>query len=169
MAGQYIAKQKTFPPAPKEATLRDEEARIFNRFGSDGKESSFALRRELQKTMDSQVSVFRTGSDLEAALSKIKELKQRVSDIRVRDRGHVYNTDLLSGLEAANLLDLAEVIVAGALARTESRGAHSRRDFTKRDDVNWLKHTLAYYTPTGPRLDYSPVTITMWQPVERKY
>jgi len=119
--------------------------------------------------MDSQVGVFRTGSDLEAALNKIRELKQRLPDIRVRDRGHIYNTDLLSGLEVDNLLDLAEVIVAGGLARTESRGAHSRRDFPKRDDVNWLKHTLAYYTPTGPRLDYIPVTITMWQPVERKY
>ena len=78
-------------------------------------------------------------------------------------------TDLLSALEVDNLLDLAEVIVTGALARTESRGAHSRRDYPQRDDTNWLKHTLAYYTPTGPRIDYIPVTITMWQPVERKY
>ena len=119
--------------------------------------------------MDSQVGVFRTGSDLEAALNKIKELKQRLPATRVRDRGRVYNTDLLSALEVDNLLDLAEVIVAGGLARTESRGAHSRRDFPKRDDVNWLKHTLVYYTPTGPRLDYIPVAVTMWQPVERKY
>ena len=119
--------------------------------------------------MDSQVGVFRTGLDLEAALNKIKELKQRLPDIRVKDRGRVYNTDLLSAFEVDNLLDLAEVIVAGALARTESRGAHFRRDFPKRDDANWLKHTLAYYTPTGLQLDYIPVVITMWQPVERKY
>jgi succinate dehydrogenase / fumarate reductase flavoprotein subunit len=119
--------------------------------------------------MDSQVSVYRTASELEAALNKIKELKQRLPDIQVKDRGRVYNTDLLSALQLDNLLDLAEIVVAGALARTESRGAHSRRDFTQRDDDNWLKHTLAYYTPTGPRLDYIPVTITMWQPVERRY
>jgi len=168
-AAKYVSRQKAFPPAPKEATLKDEEARVFTRFSPSGKESAYVLRKELQKTMDSQVGVFRTGSELEAALNKIKELKQRVPDIRVRDRGRVYNTDLLSALEAANLLDLAEVIVAGAIARTESRGAHSRRDFPQRDDVNWLKHTLAYYTPTGPRLDYTPVAITMWQPVERKY
>ena len=119
--------------------------------------------------MDSQVAVFRTGSDLEVALNKVKELKQRLPDIQVRDRGRIYNTDLLSALEAENLIDLAEIIVTGALARTESRGAHSRRDYPQRDDTNWLKHTLARYTPAGPRLDYIPVTITMWQPVERKY
>jgi len=168
-AAKYASSQKTLPPLPKEATLKDAEAQLFSRFSSDGKENAYALRKELQKTMDSQVGVFRTGWELETALNKIKELKQRVPDIRVTDRGRIYNTDLLSALEADNLLDLAEVIVAGALARTESRGAHSRRDFPKRDDINWLKHTLAYYTPTGPRLDYIPVAITMWQPVERKY
>ena len=168
-ATKYVSKQKTLPPAPKEAVLKDAEARVFSRFSSDGKESAYALRKELQKTMDTNVAVYRTGSDLETALNKIKELKQRLLDIQVNDHGRIYNTDLLSALETDNLLDLAEVIAAGALARTESRGAHSRRDFPKRDDVNWLKHTLAYYTPTGPRLDYIPVNITMWQPVERKY
>ena len=165
----YIAKQKAFHTPPDEATLKDDEALVFSRFKSDGKESSYALRRELQKTMDTQVGVYRTGSDLEAALKKIKELKQRLTNIQVKDRGRVYNTDLLGALETDNLLDLAEIVVAGAIARTESRGAHSRRDFPQRDDHNWLKHTLAYYTPTGPRLDYIPVTITMWEPVERKY
>ena len=168
-AAKYVTKQKAFPPSPEEATLKDEEARVFSRFKPDGKESSYALRKELQKIMDSQVGVYRTGADLEAALKKIKELKQRLPDIQVKDRGQVYNTDLLSALESDNLFDLAEIVVAGALARTESRGAHSRRDFPQRDDENWLKHTLAYYTPTGPRLDYIPVNITMWKPVERKY
>ena len=168
-AADHALKQKAFAPLPKETALQDEEARIFNRFSSEAKESAYTLRRELQKTMDTQVGVFRTGSELEAALNKVKELKLRAHDIQVRDRGRVYNTDLLSALEAENLLDLAEVIVTGALARTESRGSHSRRDFPQRDDTNWLKHTLAHYTPTGPRIDYIPVTITMWQPVERKY
>ena len=125
-------------------------------------------RYKLREIMDSQVAVFRTGPALEAALNKIMELKQRSPDMRVRDRGHIYNTDLTSALEVENLLELTEVLVSGALARTESRGAHSRRDFTTRDDVNWLKHTLAYWTPTGPRLDYIPVTITMWKPPEKK-
>ena len=166
---RYASRQKTFLPLPEEATLKDAEAQLFNRFRSDARESAYSLRGELQKIMDSEVAVYRTGSGLEAALNKIKELKQRVPDIQVKDRGRIYNTDLLSALEVDNLLDLAEVVVVGALARTESRGAHSRRDFPQRDDVNWLKHTLAHYTPTGLRIEYIPVTITAWQPVERKY
>ena len=119
--------------------------------------------------MDSEVGVFRTGSGLEKALKTIKDLKKLVPDLRVKDTGRIYNTDLMSALETDNLLDLAEIIVTGALRRQESRGAHSRRDFPQRDDSNWLKHTLAYYTPEGPRIDYIPVVINMWQPVERKY
>jgi succinate dehydrogenase / fumarate reductase flavoprotein subunit len=72
-------------------------------------------------------------------------------------------------LELENLLDLAEVLVAGALTRQESRGGHARRDFTTRDDDKWLKHTMAYWTPDGPRLDYGKVNISIWKPVERKY
>lgn len=169
LAAAYVKKQKAFAPAPDEAKLKDEEASVFNRFSATGKESSYVIRTELQKMMDEKVGVFRTGPELEAALKKLKEYKQRLKDVRVTDRGRIYNTDLLYALEADTLLELSEIVVAGALARTESRGAHARRDFKQRDDVNWLKHTLAYYTPTGPKLDYIPVTITMWQPVERKY
>ena len=168
-ATEHASKQKTFPTLSEETTLKEEEAKVFGKFRPDAKESAYALRRELQRVMDSEVGVYRTGPGLEAARSKIKELKQRVPDVQVRDRGRIYNTDLLSALEIDNLLDLAEIVILGALARTESRGAHARRDFPKRDDVNWLKHTLACYTPTGPRMEYIPVNITAWQPVERKY
>jgi succinate dehydrogenase / fumarate reductase flavoprotein subunit len=119
--------------------------------------------------MDKNVGVFRTAEGLNTALARIQELKQCLSHMKVVDQSRIYNTDLLAALEVENLVDLAEVIVAGASARTESRGAHSRRDFPQRDDINWLKHTLAYYTPTGPRLEYIPVKVTLWQPVERKY
>jgi len=166
-AAKYASKQKGIPPPPQK--MKDEEARVFKRFSSKGKESAYTLRKELQNTMDNQVGVFRTGPDLKTALDKIRELKQRLPGIKVEDRGHIYNTDLLSCLEVDNLLDLAEIIVTGALARNESRGAHSRRDFPKRDDIHWLKHTLAHYTPKGPSLDYIPVNVTMWRPVERKY
>ncbi len=168
-AAKYASKLRAMPSLPKETKIKDEEARIFNRFSSKGKESAYVLRRELQKTMDSNVGVFRTGDGLKTALDKIQEIKGRLPQMKVVDRGHIYNTDLLSCLEVDNLLDLAEIIVTGALARQESRGAHSRRDFPTRNDADWLKHTLAHYTPKGPRLDYIPVDISMWKPVERKY
>ncbi len=166
---EYASKQGAFPDVPAETEIKDEENRIFGRFSADAKESAYEMRHELQKIMDSEVGVFRTGQGLEKALKKVKELEQKVPAIQVRDQGRIYNTDLLSALEIDNLLDLAEVVVVGALARTESRGAHSRRDFPQRDDENWLKHTLAHYTAEGPKLEYIPVAITMWRPVERKY
>jgi succinate dehydrogenase / fumarate reductase flavoprotein subunit len=156
-------------PEISSVRLKEEEALVFNLLNGNGKENTYSIRRDLQRLMDRDVAVFRTGKGLENALNGIKELKERVRHAGVRDKGRVYNTDLLSALELRNLLDLAEVIVTGGLRRTESRGAHARKDFEKRDDENWLKHTLAYWSPDGPRLEYIPVKITMWKPVERKY
>ncbi|OGO02945.1 MAG: fumarate reductase (quinol) flavoprotein subunit, partial [Chloroflexi bacterium RBG_13_52_14] len=168
-AARYAMAQKTLPPVP-EKKVKDEENRIFKQIGrGDGSESIYVIRNELQQMMDKNVGVFRTGPQMEEALKKIKELKKRVPKVKVQDNGRVYNTNLVNIIETMNLLDLAETIVVGGIARTESRGAHSRRDFTNRDDANWGKHTLAHYTTDGPKLDYSPVTMTMWKPVERKY
>ncbi|MCK5654343.1 MAG: FAD-binding protein, partial [Dehalococcoidia bacterium] len=168
-AARYAMGQKSLPPAPQQR-VQEEEKRLFERIGhGDGSEDVFAIRTELQRMMDHNAAVYRDGPELEEALKKVRELKGRIEHVKVEDESRIYNTNLLAVLEAINLIDLAEVIVAGGLARTESRGAHSRRDFTERDDVNWGKHTLARYTPEGPRLDYIPVNITMWQPVERKY
>jgi succinate dehydrogenase / fumarate reductase flavoprotein subunit len=136
---------------------------------SSGKENLYGLRRELRQAMDIHVGVFRTGEELQKALSKIRNLKQRYQNIHVGDKGRIYNTDLIAALELGNLLDLAEVAVTSALARQEFRGAHARRDFARRDDENWLKHTLAHFTPDGPKLSYKRVRITAWKPVERKY
>jgi succinate dehydrogenase / fumarate reductase flavoprotein subunit len=168
-AAKFALKQKALASVSEER-VRQEEALIFDRYRhQSGEEDVYAIRAELQSAMDHGVGVFRTGPEMEKALKKIGELRERMKKVRVKDESRIYNTNLLNILEVDNLLDLAEVIVAGGIARTESRGAHSRRDFTKRDDVNWSKHTLAYYTPEGPRLDYIPATITMWEPVERKY
>jgi len=168
-AARYAMGQKSLPPAPQRR-VQEEEKRLFERIGrGDGSEDVYIIRTELQRTLDHNVAVYRNGPDMEEALKKVRELKGRIEHVKVVDESRIYNTNLLAVLEAINLIDLAEVIVAGGLARTESRGAHSRRDFPERDDVNWGKHTLAYYTPEGPRLDYIPVNITMWQPVERKY
>jgi len=127
------------------------------------------LRRELRAVMDKHVGVYRTGEGLAAALATVRELRERSRHAPVDDKGRTYNSNLFHALELENLLDLAEVTVAGALARQESRGAHARRDFTTRDDVNWLRHTLAWWRETEPRFDHKPVTINTWKPVERKY
>ena len=119
--------------------------------------------------MDVNAGVFRTGPELSQGLEKIQSLRKRYANISIDDKSAVYNTNLYHALEIANLLDLAEIMVTGALTRTESRGGHARRDYPTRDDANWLKHTLAFCTEQGPKLDYKPVTITTWKPEERKY
>jgi succinate dehydrogenase / fumarate reductase flavoprotein subunit len=168
-AAKYAMAQKSLPPAPQKK-VQDEEKRVFEQIGhGDGSEDVYVIRNELQKMMDNNVGVYRTGPQMEEALKKIKELKQRIKRVKVKDNSRIYNTNLINVIETTNLIELAETIVVGGLARTESRGAHSRRDFPNRDDVKWGKHTLARYTPDGPKLDYSPVTMTMWKPVERKY
>lgn len=168
-AAKYAMAQKTLATVP-EKKVKDEEDRVFKQIGhGDGSEDVYIIRNELQQMMDKNVGVYRTGSLMEEALKKIRELKKRIQKVKVQDNGRVYNTNLVNIIETINLLDLAETIVVGGIARKESRGAHSRRDFPNRDDANWGKHTLAHYTPEGPKLDYSPVTMTMWKPVERKY
>ncbi len=119
--------------------------------------------------MNEKVWIYREGEQLEGALKELRRLKERFKNIRVEDKGMTFNTGLVGALQLDFTLDLAEVTIASALARTESRGAHSRHDYPKRDDENWLKHTLAYYTPEGPRLEYLPVTITKWPPAKRAY
>jgi succinate dehydrogenase / fumarate reductase flavoprotein subunit len=106
---------------------------------------------------------------LSRGLDSIRQLRKRYTGIRIDDKSPVYNTNLYHALEIENLLDLAQIMVTGALERTESRGGHARRDYPERDDEKWLRHTLAFFSEDGPRLDYKPVTITNWLPVERKY
>ena len=119
--------------------------------------------------MQAHCGVFRTSELLAQGVDRIMALAERAKDVHVADKSKVYNSNLLHVLETENLLELAEVLLMSAHVRQESRGGHSRRDFTTRDDVNWLKHTLVHYTGSTPKLDYKPVTITMWKPVERKY
>jgi succinate dehydrogenase / fumarate reductase flavoprotein subunit len=153
-------------PAEKARGAEDHVKQVLARRGG---ENLYELRRVLRATMDSCVGVFRNAGDLEKALQQIREIRARSQQAPVADQSRVYNSNLIHALELENLVDLAEVTVAGALARRESRGAHARRDFATRDDANWLKHTLAFHTGTGPRLEYKSVTLDMWKPVERKY
>ncbi len=155
-------------PLP-EGAVADEERRLSRLLREEGRESPYEMRASLQETMDRHVGVFRTAEGLAEAQQRIKELQERARRLRVTDRSRVYNTDLVTCLELQNLLEVAEVVVAGALARTESRGAQARRDFPRRDDARWLVHTMAVRTADGPRLSTWPVSITRWQPVERTY
>ena len=153
---------------PKDQVLREEKRLFDETLNGSGDVSPYEVRRRLQETMDRDAYVFRTGEDLRRALKEIRTLKDQAYR-NVGDKEREYNTNFLHVLELDSLLSAAEVVVSGALAREESRGAHARLDFPKRDDAKWLKHTLAYRTADGPRLEYIPVTITKHQPVERKY
>ncbi|MDQ0685853.1 succinate dehydrogenase / fumarate reductase flavoprotein subunit [Streptomyces sp. B4I13] len=141
---------------------------------STGTERVAVLRRELQETMDANVMVFRTEQTIKTAVEKIAELRERYKNVSIQDKGKRFNTDLLEAVELGNLLDLAEVMAVSALARKESRGGHYREDYPNRDDVNFMRHTMAYRevgddgTETV-RLDYKPVVQTRYQPMERKY
>jgi succinate dehydrogenase / fumarate reductase flavoprotein subunit len=152
-------------PAEVEETTR-ELHRLWDR--KEG-ESPAVLRNALQTLMDRDVGIFRSPGPLNEALLQVRRLKERYEHCHVADPSTVYNINLTDALELGHLLDLAEGVVRAALDRTESRGAHVRLDFPKRDDVHWLKHTLARWTPQGPELSYLPVTITEYTPKERSY
>jgi succinate dehydrogenase / fumarate reductase, flavoprotein subunit len=156
-------------PVLHESDLESETARLRTMSDRTDGEEPQRLRLEMQETMDRLVGIYRQPAEMSQALTRIRDLKRRFSNVRVIDQSKVYNLNLTDALETGHMLDLAEVITVGAIARTESRGAHSRIDFPKRDDRNWMKHTLAARTPTGPQLSYAPVAYTRWDPKERVY
>ncbi|MEM3857458.1 MAG: FAD-binding protein, partial [Thermoprotei archaeon] len=159
------------PRPDGEVLKRVEEAEesLVNLMDSEGSEDPYALRRELWSTMDTYVYVYRTSNELSLAQSKVSSLKARFKKVKLSDKGRVFNTNLRDILELSNMLDLAEVIVTCASLRKESRGAHAMVEYPQRNDAEWLKHSIAYYTGEKPRVSYLPVKITRWQPMERKY
>jgi len=165
---RYIQGGGEKAPLPKDALERG-RAKIEGFLTRKGDESPAAIRDELQQTMMVNCGVFREEKLLKKQLEIIKSLEERFQKVPVGYKGNCFNTDLTDVIELGNMLDFAETIVVGGLARTESRGAHSRKDYPKRDDVNWLKHTLAWKTDSGIRLDYKPVVITRYKPEERKF
>jgi len=132
-------------------------------------ESPSALKAELATLMMDNVGVFRTARMMATAVAGVAAIKERYTRVRVRDTGRIFNTDLLEARELGYLIDGAEAMASSAIARTESRGAHSRDDYPERDDVNFLAHTLAYRGEAGPSLRYKPVTITRFEPKPRTY
>ena len=138
-------------------------------FGRKKEESSFLIRDEMKALMTSQVGIFRKESALLAAKEKIRELKKRFLKIGVKQIDLAFNNEFIQYWELEGMLLVAEAIVEGALARKESRGSHFRVDYPNRDDEHWLRHTLAFKTTEGVKLDYKEVTITSYPPKERTY
>ena len=149
------------------------EAQVALVLSEHGHERVADIRIALQATMDANASVYRTEDTLKQALHDVQALKERYARITVQDKGKRFNTDLLEAVELGFLLELAEVLVVGALARKESRGGHAREDYPTRDDTNFMRHSMYYKQgealSADIRLDYKPVTFTRYQPMERKY
>jgi succinate dehydrogenase / fumarate reductase flavoprotein subunit len=158
-----------FAALPEEAD-KDDKARSAELFASkDFKESYHHIKDTLRENMMAKAGVFRNEKDLTEMRQIIHELRARYKNVGLRDKSKNFNTELMEVLELGHLLEFSEIIVEGALARKECRGAHWRTDFEKRDDANWMKHTFAFSTDKGIELKYKPVTVTKYQPMERKY
>jgi succinate dehydrogenase / fumarate reductase flavoprotein subunit len=139
-------------------------------YAGDGSEDLSVIREELKEIMTYKVGVYRCAEDMQQASAEIKDLRDRFSKVQVKDPGTNFNLNLIDALELSNMLEYSELIVSGGLAREESRGAHFRTDFPTRDDENWMHHTMAFRTDDGGHeLKYKPVTVTRFQPEERKY
>ena len=169
-AADYV---KDKPKQPRKEALdrafKREQEMLDQMQKSDGTENPYTINAELSKLMPLKAGLFRDEKLMSSGLQEIKALKERFKKIRPVSPGSSFNFDKIWVLEIKGNLDVAEALMAGGLARKESRGGHYRTDFDKRNDKNFLKHTLASFTPEGPRLSYSHVQITKYQPVERKY
>ena len=165
---RFLAENREFPDLPRDAAVEaiEEVERLLS---ADGPERPFSIRAEMQAEMMAKCGIFRNANDLSTLLGELRDLQERYRKIKLDDRSKTFNFDLIEALELGHMLDFTEIIVAGALNREESRGAHSRVDFPKRNDGKWLKHTLAWKKDGKIDFNYKPVVITRFQPKERKY
>jgi succinate dehydrogenase / fumarate reductase flavoprotein subunit len=178
-AGRYsveYANGAEFVPLPEDPSKEVREL-VERLRTSNGTERVAVLRKELQEEMDRNAQVFRTEESLLSVTRTIQGLRERYQHIGIQDRGKRFNTDLLEAIELGFLLDIAEVVVYSALNRKESRGGHMRDDYPERNDADYMQHTMAYLTGDAHsadasdhiRMDWKPVVITHYQPMERKY
>jgi succinate dehydrogenase / fumarate reductase flavoprotein subunit len=166
-AAEY-ARGAAMPKLPEDPSsfAREQFDRMHN---GSGTERAAQIGRELRKEMFENVGVFRSEQGLQHALEKVKELRQRFTQVKVTDNTRAFNQEMLLTWELGNLLDLAQITTEACIARQESRGGHAREDFPRRDDANWLKHSMACFDGEKTSLEYKPVVITKWQPKERTY
>jgi len=168
LAVDYIEKNTNSNPWPHHLVTL-EETRIYDGiFRGKGDANPYEIRQELTDTMNDKAYVYRDEKNLVEGLKKVRQLKEQTWK-HVDDSAKEYNTNFTNVMELDSMIRTTEIILIGAINRKESRGAHARTDYTKRDDTNFLHHTLAYYDPKEPIMKTHPVTITNYQPVERKY
>ena len=168
LAVDYIEKHSNSNQWPHHLVTL-EEKRIFDGiFRGNGDANPYEIRQKLTDTMNEKAYVYRNENDLVEGLKKIRQLKEQTWK-HVDDNAKEYNTNFTNVMELDSMIRTAEIVLIGAINRKESRGSHARTDYTKRDDANFLHHTLAYYDPNEPIMKTHPVTITKYQPVERKY
>jgi succinate dehydrogenase/fumarate reductase flavoprotein subunit len=151
------------------AALKDEEDRFQKLRSNSGKENPYTIKNELSQTMMDRFGIFRTETDMQKGYEALMQLRERFNHIRAIPDTGKFNYDFLWVTEISGNIETALCVGKGALARTESRGSHFRRDQNKRLDEQWLKHTLCNWTPQGPELSYKPVQLGKYQPEERKY
>ena len=165
---QYVQDQK-LPDIDERLYLQAAQAQLQQLLDQPGEYRIDQVRRQVQDCLTEHCGVFRTDALISEGITQLQALKRQYAHIRLDDRGKVWNTEITEALELQSLMVVGEVIMTGARQRRESRGAHSREDFPSRDDENFLKHTLAYYSRAGVDLQYMPVTLTRFEPKERKY
>jgi succinate dehydrogenase / fumarate reductase flavoprotein subunit len=169
LAAQYALNHNITSLSFPEQQIIEEEKRIYDGiFRGRGQINPYEIRKELTDTMDAKAYVFRSEQGLTDGLKKVRKLKA-LAWKHIDDKAKEYNTNFINVMETDSMLRTAEIVLIGALNRCESRGAHARVEYPNRDDTNFLKHTLAYYTSDGPKMSWHPVTVTRYAPVERKY
>ncbi|MCL1469305.1 succinate dehydrogenase/fumarate reductase flavoprotein subunit [Argonema antarcticum] len=165
---QYVQNRK-FPEIDEQRYITEVEKQVRSLIDQKGTIRIGQLRQSFQDCMTQYCGVFRTESLMREGLAQLQKLQQQYQDIYLDDKGKLWNTEIIEALELRSLMIVGQLILTSALQRQESRGAHYREDYPERDDENFLKHTLAYYSTAGIDLQYKPVAITMFEPKERKY
>lgn len=169
-AARFAKENSNLNISSLEKLANDEQSRIKKIITKErGSERISTLRQEMTNSMESGVGIYRTESTLRETCENLSQIRDRFSNVIIEDRSLTYNTELTSALELDFMIDIAQSMAHSALARTESRGSHQRTDYPKRDDVKFLKHSIALRTDEGPRIDYKDVVITKWPPEERVY
>ena len=165
---QFVQKRK-LPSLDEQRYITEAKQQIQALMEQSGQYRIDRIRNAFQDCMTQHCGVFRTAELMRSGLQQLQQLQQQYSQIYLDDKGSCWNTEIVEALEMRSLMIVAQLILTSALNRQESRGAHFREDYSERDDRNFLKHTMAYYSPAGIDLQYRPVTITMFKPQERKY